>query len=126
MPKMTPHVFISSTKEDLEPYRIAARDAAIQAGFQPVMMDYFSAQSERPPYPACMAKVDPCDVVVVIVAHRYGWVPQDQPGKKDKSITWLECEHALNKKPKAEVLAFVVDEKCNWPHELPEQYIRQQ
>jgi formylglycine-generating enzyme required for sulfatase activity len=122
MAKMTPSAFISSTKEDLELYRTAAKDAAIQAGFQPVMMDYFAAQSEQPPYPACMAKVDPCDVVVVIVAHRYGWVPPDQPGQKDRSITWLECDHALKKKHKAEVLVFVVDEKCNWPLELDESY----
>jgi formylglycine-generating enzyme required for sulfatase activity len=122
MAKMTPSAFISSTKENLDLYRTAAKDAAIQAGFQPVMMDYFAAQSEQPPYPACMAKVDPCDVVVVIVAHRYGWVPPDQPGQKDKSITWLECDHALKKKHKAEVLAFVVDEKCNWPHEFSEAY----
>jgi formylglycine-generating enzyme required for sulfatase activity len=122
MAKMTPSAFISSTKEDLDLYRTAAKDAAIQAGFQPVMMDTFAAQSEQPPYPACMAKVDPCDVVVVIVAHRYGWVPPDQPGRKDRSITWLECDHALKKKHKAEVLAFVVDEKCNWPHEFSEAY----
>src|ERR1700724_2682983 len=111
MAKMTPSAFISSTKEDLDLYRTAAKDAAIQAGFQPVMMDTFAAQSEQPPYPACMAKVDPCDVVVVIVAHRYGWVPPDQPGRKDRSITWLECDYGRNKRPSAEVLAFVVDEK---------------
>src|SRR5215471_10634059 len=122
MSRMTPLVFISSTREDLEPYRSAAREAAIQAGFQPVMMDYFAAQSEQPPYLACMAKVDPCDVLVVMVAHRYGWAPTDQPGKENKSITWLECEHALDKKPKAEVLPFLIDEKCNWPAELREAY----
>ena len=111
-----PKVFISSTREDLEPYRTAARDAAIQVGFQPVMMEYFTAQGKRPPYPACMAKVEECDVLVAIVAHRYGWVPSDQPPPGGKSITWLECERAK------EVLAFVVDEKCAWPPELREAY----
>lgn len=122
MPKATPLVFISSTKEDLNRYRSAAKEAAIQAGFLPVMMDYFAAQSEEPPYPACMAKVDPCDVLVVIVAHRYGWVPQDQPEPGGKSITWLECRHANEKKRKAEVLAFLVDEKRDWPPQLREAY----
>src|SRR5579872_756745 len=120
--KPLPSVFISSTKEDLGDYRKAARDAAIEAGFHPVMMDYFAAQGAQRPYPACMAEVDPCDVLVVILAHRYGWIPPDQPGNANKSITWLECEHALAKKDKAEVLAFVVDEKCNWPDELRDAY----
>ncbi len=119
---MTPKVFISSTKEDLEMYRTAAQEAAIEAGFLPIMMDYFAAQGQQSPYPACMEKVEPCDVLVVIVAHRYGWIPQDQPGNQGKSITWLECEHSRAKKKKAEVLAFAVEEKFDWPLELQESY----
>src|SRR5205814_1225918 len=111
-------VFISSTSEDLKLFREAARDAAIRAGFEPVMMEYFNAQGEHAPYKACMEKVVGCDVVVAIVAHRYGWAPPDQPGPKanrTKSITWLECERARKLTPRREVLAFVVDEKCVWP-----------
>lgn len=111
-----PKVFISSTKEDLESYRSAVRDAAIMAGFELVMMEYFPAEGKRPPYPACMAKVDECDLLVAIVGHRYGWVPADQPPPGGKSITRLECERAK------EALAFVVDEKCAWPSELRETY----
>jgi formylglycine-generating enzyme required for sulfatase activity len=122
MAKVIPLVFISSTEQDLKQYRNAARDAAIEAGFQPVMMEYFSAQGRQPPYAACMAKVDPCDVLIVIAAHRYGWVPADQPGADRKSITWLECEYAKSKKKPAEMLAFVVDEKYGWPLELHESY----
>ncbi|MGA2326640.1 MAG: SUMF1/EgtB/PvdO family nonheme iron enzyme [Bryobacteraceae bacterium] len=114
-----PKLFISSTSEDLEPYRNAARDAAILAGFFPVMMEYFTAQGRQPPYQACMEKVDGCDVVVAIVAHRYGWVPPDQPGGGHKSITWLECERANEKE---EVLAFLVDEKQPWLAEHREAY----
>jgi formylglycine-generating enzyme required for sulfatase activity len=109
-------VFISSTSEDLEPYRMAARDAVILAGCHPVMMEYFIAQGKRKPYAACMAEVDACDLVVAIVAHRYGWVPEDQPGRGKKSITWLECERAK------EVIACVIDEKHAWPKELKESY----
>lgn len=115
-----PLVFISSTEVDLKQHRAAAEEAANLAQFHPVMMEYFAAQGKRPPYPACMAKVESCDVLVVIVAYRYGWVPPDQPGKKQKSITWLECEKAL--KDGKEVLAFVVDHNCNWPATLEEDY----
>jgi hypothetical protein len=44
-----PKVFISSTVEDLKgEFRDAARDAAIHAGFQPVMMEYFAATGNPP------------------------------------------------------------------------------
>lgn len=105
-------VFISSTKEDLELYRNAAKEAAIRAGMLPVMMDYFLPGGGRPLVEECMAKVDGCDVLVVIVAHRYGWVP----GPGEESITWLECKRAKT------LIAFLVDEKHPWPAELRESY----
>ena len=95
MPITKPIVFISSTAKDLAAHRDAAAKAARQAGFEDVRMEDFEAQSRKPPYAACMEKVRECDVLVVIVAHRYGWVPEDQPGKQAKSITWLECEEML-------------------------------
>lgn len=116
-------VFISSTSEDLKECREAVRDVAIRAGFEVVMMEYVNAQGALKPCKSCMEKVDQCDVVVAIVAHRYGWIPPDQPGpkqKRTKSITWLECERA--KKSNIEVLAFVIEEKSRWPAELRESY----
>ena len=115
MPPMR-KVFISSTTEDLEEYRTAARDAVILAGCAPVMMEYWAAQGKRKPYPECMREVDACDRVIAIVAYRYGWAPEDQPDGAAKSITWLECEHAK------EVVAFVVDEDHPWPAERKEAY----
>ena len=69
------------------------------------MMEYFTAQGRAKPYKACMEKVAPCDVLVVIVAHRYGWVPPDQPRPEDKSITWLECERAQQDRRKRSCLS---------------------
>ena len=101
-------------------HREAAAKAARQAGFFDVKMEDFEAQSEKLPYNKCMQKVRECDVMVVIVAHRYGWVPPDQPGILAKSITWLECEEIL--RVGKEVLAFVVDADYKWPPELKESY----
>jgi hypothetical protein len=70
----TPKVFVSSTAEDLKPYRAAARDAAIGAELLPKMMEYFVASGDKPPLPACLERVSEADVLIVIVAHRYGWV----------------------------------------------------
>ena len=114
-----PTVFISSTSEDLKPYRDAARDAAIGAGLLPKMMEYFVATG-GPSLPECLRKVSEADVVVVIVAHRYGWVPTDQSAGDCKSITWLECEHAEREGKR--VLGFIVDNDVDWPVQQKESY----
>src|SRR5215471_3156356 len=87
-----PTVFISPTSEDLKSLRQAAREAAISARFHPEMMEYFVAEGKNAPLDACRMKVAEADVVVSIVAHRYGWVPDVTDGK---NITWVECEEAL-------------------------------
>ena len=120
MAKTPKVVFISSTSEDLKEHRQAARDAAISAGFLPVMMEYFVASGKKRPLPACLAKVDDAHLVVAIVAQRYGWVPSDQEGDDHKSITWLECEYAIDQGK--EVLAFLVDEEFDWPVQSREAY----
>jgi formylglycine-generating enzyme required for sulfatase activity len=58
---------------------------------------------------------------VVLVAHRYGWVPDGPENPEKKSITWLECEHAWNVTRK-EVLAFLVDPDYEWPLDRRENY----
>jgi hypothetical protein len=116
----TPKVFISSTSEDLKPYRKAARDAALGAGILPVQMEYFAASGQHDPLKACLERVSQTDVVVLILAYRYGWVPDDQEADQHKSITWLECEQANSEKK--EVLAFVIDADHSWPTELTEEH----
>src|SRR5437016_5080589 len=110
-----PVVFVSSTSEDLKQYRALVRDAALSAGFHPDMMEYFPASGQHPPLQSCLAKVEAADIVVAIVAHRYGWVPD---AADPKSITWLECEHAV--KNGKEVLVFVAG--GDWPLHLKESF----
>lgn len=119
MSLQAPIVFVSSTSEDLRPHREAARDAAVAADFRLRMMEYFVAGGDRPPLAACLAKVSEADVLCVLVAHRYGWVPPDQPSGGYKSITWLECERAVAKGK--EVLAFLLDEAVASPAEYREE-----
>ncbi|MEE8586493.1 MAG: DUF4062 domain-containing protein, partial [Acidobacteriota bacterium] len=122
---LKPVVFISSTAEDLKAYREKARDAALASGFDPRMMEYFAASS-NPPLEECLARVSgsehepPCDLLIAIVAHRLGWVPEDQSGSEDKSITRLECEEA-HKNGKG-VLVFLLDNKAAWPEDLREEF----
>ncbi len=119
-----PRVFISSTVADLEPYRAAAREAAIAVGMLPVMCEDFAASDHRPPLQECLARVKETDVLIVLSAHRYGWIPDHQPNLKPrKSITWLECQQAIDNKPKpCEVLGFLIGHDGEWPAELKEEY----
>jgi len=114
-----PIVFISSTVEDLKEYREQAAKAAELSGFAVSRMEYWS-ENGRPALQTCLEKVDEAEAVVAIVAHRYGWVPDDPANPDAKSITWLERERARNAgKP---VFAFLVDPKYDWPKELYEAY----
>ena len=72
-----PVVFISSTQEDLIPYREQVREAVHKAKCFPEMMEYFEAGQYKP-LTTCLEKVRGCDVLIVVVAHRYGWVPEEQ------------------------------------------------
>jgi Domain of unknown function (DUF4062)/NACHT domain/Sulfatase-modifying factor enzyme 1 len=110
-------VFISSTLEDLKPYYEKARDQVLKLGWLPLMCGYWAAGG-KPPLATCLEKVKPADVLLVIVAHRHGWVPTDPPGDGIKSITQLECEQAV--KLGIEVIPFLVDESARWDTALRE------
>ena len=121
-----PTVFISSTRLDLLPtgYRAAAREAAVNADFLPLGMEDFAPSGDKYTLEKCLEYVSRADLLVVIVAHRYGWIPRDQPKGETKSVTWLECEHARDVR-KIQVLRFFVkddDDKWKWPDPLREAY----
>jgi len=116
-----PVVFISSTSDDLKDHREQAAKAALASGFSLRMMEYFPASGHATSLRACLEMVAEAEVVVVLVAYRYGWVPDDPSNPDAKSITWLECDHAWNVTGK-EVLGFLVDPNYTWPAEWKEDY----
>jgi formylglycine-generating enzyme required for sulfatase activity len=113
-------VFVSSTHEDLRDCRDEVKEAVIKAGFMPVMSRYWAASGSLPPLERCLQEVSATDLLIVIVAHRYGWVPPDQAGLSHRSITWLECERAAEEK--LDNLAIVLADDAPWPVELREEY----
>jgi hypothetical protein len=113
-------VFISATQDDLLDFRLAVRDAALSVGIRPVMMEYFSASGD-PPLAKCLSRVSECDLTVVVVGRRYGWVPAaSSSGSDDRSITWLECERTVSEGK--DLLAFLLDKHASWPIEKTEPY----
>ncbi|NQZ05720.1 MAG: DUF4062 domain-containing protein [Algicola sp.] len=105
-------IFLSSTAIDMQKHRKQVSDAIMRLGDLPVGMETFGAQPSEP-IEVCQDKVRQCDALVVMVAHRYGWVPTaDEGGDDHKSITWIEVETAIAAgKP---VFAFLVDQSYGW------------
>ena len=120
-----PIVFVSSTTEDLKEFRQRVREAALSMGFFPRGMESFPASGD-PPLEECLARIsgteseDPSDLLVVVSAYRYGWVPEDQSPHEHKSITWLECLQA--EETGQEILAFLVDPSAPWEEALKEEH----
>jgi hypothetical protein len=66
-----------------------------------------------------MEKVRTCNILVVLVAHRYGWVPSiGEGGDGEKNITWLEVQQAIL--AGIPVLPFLIDDDAAWPANLIE------
>jgi hypothetical protein len=106
-------VFISSTSQDLKPFRAVARDVVLQMGWLPIMMEDFGAVPEAT-VSACHNKLATCQLMLLIQAFRRGWVPTtEQGGDGVKSMTALELEYAKNPPHPISVLALLANE--TWP-----------
>jgi formylglycine-generating enzyme required for sulfatase activity len=103
-------VFVSSTYLDNKLRRQLVERAIRSAGMEPVGMERFEA-SVHAPVDVCLEKLGDCDLLVGILAWRYGWVP---PGC-DKSITEIEYDAAKQRlmflaRPKETVTRAEMDE----------------
>jgi hypothetical protein len=101
-------VFISSTFEDLLDYRYAASDAIRGLDLQTDDMIVWSADS-RSPVDVSVDRVKQSDVFILLVAHRYGTVPDGA----EHGI--VELEYLAAREAGIDVYAFLVDEKVDWP-----------
>jgi len=103
-------VFISSTTNDLREYRDAAVAVVRKLGHHPIRMEDLGAVAEET-LSAALKQIDDADLVIVIVARRYGQTREDT----GVSMVETEFEHALDaSKP---ILAFLLDDSAEWPTE---------
>ena len=100
-------VFLSSTAEDLVAYRQVADDTILRLSHQAVVMERFGPMPGTP-VAECERKARESDVVVCIVAHRYGFEPEKGRG----SITRREVEAA--KAAGKDVLVWIVADDYLW------------
>jgi hypothetical protein len=100
-------VFVSSTFYDLKEYREAALTSILSLGGIAEDMVFWPA-SERDATSFSLDRVRKSDVVICIVAHRYGHIP---PGS-EYSVTELEYREA--RAVGIPVLPFLVDDTIAW------------
>ena len=100
-------IFLSSTAQDLVAYRKVADDTILRLSQEAVVMERFGPLPGEP-VAECERKAGESDVLVCIVAHRYGFVPDKGRG----SITRREVEAA--KAAGKDVLAWIVADDFPW------------
>jgi hypothetical protein len=100
-------VFISSTFKDLEIFRKAAFEAIQSLGGIGEDMIYWSAD-DREPSDLSISRVRSSDLMVLILAHRYGTIPTGS------SYSITELEYRAAREANVPVLAFIVDGKTPW------------
>jgi hypothetical protein len=103
----TPRVFISSTFRDLELFRQAAFEAIQSLGGTGDNMVYWSADDAEPSE-LSISRVKSSDLMVLILAHRYGSIA------KDSSYSITELEYRAAREYHVPVLAFIVDGRAPW------------
>jgi len=103
-PKQHIPIFVSSTYEDLKPYRIAVKETLHQLETIVRGMEYFGSKPGSP-VEECLKSVRSCKVYIGIFAMRYGSIDE----KMCKSMTQLEYEEA--QKIGLPTLIYLIDEE---------------
>lgn len=101
-------VFISSTGQDLVPYRNKVAEVIERLGQNRARMEVFGARPMEP-VSACFDEITASDALVGIYAHRYGYIPEGS----DKSITEAEFDFAVARG--LPIFCFLIDDEYPWP-----------
>lgn len=102
-------VYISSTYSDLRTYREALFRALQRLeDVEVIGMEYFAA-GDIPPLDRCIEEVHRSDAVVLVIGHRYGFIPEGH----DTSIAEIEFSEA--QKLRMPVLAFIISDEALVP-----------
>ena len=111
-------VFVSYTGEDLEAHADIVSDMIRRLNSDSerswIAIDHkFWSPTGRPSVQECMEQVERCQILIVLVAFRYGWVPsRDERGDGETSITRMEVERA--RAAGLEVIPFLVEDNTQW------------
>ena len=99
---------MSSTLEDLQEYRTSVRRAVQRLQNHADDMIFWSAD-EKTPVASSISHVRNTDLLILLVAHRYGHIPENDT----RSITEIEFDTAIEQD--IPILAFFVESDFPWP-----------
>jgi hypothetical protein len=105
--------FISSTYLDLKEHRVRVIDTLRRSGIHVDPMEDWTAD-EREPKQFSQERVDGCQLCIVLVAFRRGYLPVGET----LSITQMEYHHAL--RTNVGVLPFLLGDEEPWPRRFDE------
>ena len=105
--------FVSSTFADLKDHRAHVIGSLRRAGFAVDPMEDWTADSDEPKK-FSQDRLDGCDLCVLLVAFRRGYVPDGET----RIITQLEYAAAL--KRGMDILPFMLDENAPWQRNFDE------
>lgn len=105
-------IYISSTYQDLVEHRAAVDRTLRRMGHDVIGMEQYVAEGSKP-VERCREDVRKADLYVIIVAWRYGYVPQSEVPPIRRSITEIEHDEAVA--AGKTVLAFLLDPETPWP-----------
>jgi Domain of unknown function (DUF4062) len=113
-------IYVSSTFDDLRQHRASCIRVLRQLGHEVVSMEDYVAESSIP-VDKVVADVKTCDVYVVLVAWRYGYVPEasrinvDVNGATKGATSITEYEYLAAVETNVKRLAFLLHERAPWP-----------
>src|SRR5438132_8117720 len=105
-PMTQKRVMISSTARDLPEHRKEVMDACLRQGMFPIMMEHLPASDDEA-IPVSLNMVDEADIYLLILAHRYGYVPSAN-NPQHISVTEHEYNRAVERK--MPILTFAMHE----------------
>jgi len=108
MERIQPKVYISSTFEDLELHRRAAREQLEKLGLKVVSMETYTAEDRRS-LERCLEDIRNSDLYIGIFAWCYGSVPSGH------NHSYTELEYREAGRQGMERLIFLVDPNAHWP-----------
>ena len=98
-PERSYTVFVSSTYRDNEERRKVVQDAITMAGMVWHGMEIFPASTE-PTVDECLRYAREADVLVGIIAKRYGWIPKKRKKSIGKWTSYIELTLTMKSQPK--------------------------
>jgi tetratricopeptide (TPR) repeat protein/cellulose biosynthesis protein BcsQ len=114
VPERTYRAFVCSTTLDLHAQRAVAINALREAAFQVVSMEDHAPSESDAPVQRGLDRVRQCDLLVLLVAFRRGYVPPEQ------TLSFSQMQYEAARESGIDILVFLVDEAAPWPQRFVE------